>query len=94
MENIFEKLAEITKPEQVKRYMVKTQNRGILYFDELPKGTYFLGGYSNPKDHPEGWEAGKATLFTWDNGTCLIPIIDTKTGKQVQDITKAGTSIE
>lgn len=90
MENIFEKLAEITKPEQVKRYMVKTQNRGILYFDELPEGTFFLSQLSN---NEKGWEAGKATLYTWDNGTCLIPIIDTKTGKQVQDINRAGTSI-
>ena len=88
MENIFEKLAEITKPEQIKRYMVETQTRGILYFDELPKGTYYCGGFQDANDK------GKAMLFTWDTGTCLIPIIDTKTGKQVQDITKAGTSIE
>lgn len=59
------------------RYKVETQTRGILYFEELPKDTYYLEGLQNPEDK------GKATLFTWDNGTCLIPIIDTTTNKQV-----------
>jgi hypothetical protein len=83
MENIFEKLAEITKPEPIKRYMVKTQNRGILYFDELPQDTYYCGGFQDANDK------GKAMLYTWDNGTCLIPIIDTLTGQQVYDLSKA-----
>jgi hypothetical protein len=69
------------------KYKVETETKGTLFFDELPKRTYFLGGYQNEADK------GKATYFTFDNGTCLIPIIDTKTGLQVIDISKAGTEI-
>jgi hypothetical protein len=83
MGNIFENLATITKPEKVKRYKVETESKGILYFDELPKNTYYCGGFQDANDK------GKAMLFTWDNGTCLIPIIDTYTGKQVYDVSKA-----
>jgi hypothetical protein len=61
----------------MKKYRVETETRGILYFDELPAGTYFLGGYQDINDK------GKACLFTFDRGTCLIPIIDNKTNKQV-----------
>jgi hypothetical protein len=87
MENIFETLAEITKPEPVKRYMVVTETKGTLYFDELPKKTYFLGGFRDPADK------GKATYYMGDAGTCLIPIIDTITGKQVCIPSRAGQSI-
>lgn len=59
------------------RYKVETESRGTLYFDELPKNTYYLEGYQNREDK------GKACLFTFDRGTCLIPIIDTITNKQV-----------
>ncbi len=87
MENIFETLAAITKPVSLKRYMVNTENRGILYFDELPSNTYFQEGFQDANDK------GKAMYYTWDNGTCLIPIIDTKTGLQVCDISRAGETI-
>jgi len=69
------------------RYSVKTETKGTLYFDELPKNTYFLEGLQDENDR------GKATFFTNDNGTCLIPIIDTKTGKQVIDTKKARKEI-
>lgn len=88
MENIFEKIAEITKPEHLKRYIVKTDSKGILSFDTLPKWTYFQEGSQDINDK------GKAMYYTFDTcGTCLIPIIDTYTGLQVIDITKAGHSI-
>lgn len=90
MQSIFETPEAATNPEFLKKYMVKTQTKGTLFFDELPRGTYFLMGIENS---PEGWEVGKATYMTFDNGTCLIPIYDTTTGKQVQDINKAGTEI-
>ena len=84
-------MAAATKPEFLKRYMVKTETKGTLFFDELPSGTYFLMGVQSS---PEGWEAGKATYMTFDNGTCLIPIYDTTTGKQVQDESRAGETID
>ena len=61
----------------MKKYRVKTESKGVLEFDELPKNTYFLEGFQDPEDK------GKACLFIFDNGTSLIPIINTKTGKQV-----------
>lgn len=68
MENFFETLAAITKPS---KYFVNTENRGMLTFDQLPKGTYFMEGSSDMKDK------GKAMYYTFDNcGTCLIPIKD------------------
>lgn len=87
MQSIFEQLAAITKPETMKRYIVKTETKGILSFDELPKGTYFQIGCHLIEDK------GLAMYYTWDNGTCLIPIIDTHTGQQVKDLSKAGKSI-
>ena len=71
----------------MKRYAVHTDTRGILEFDTLPNKTYFLGGYRDESDK------GKATLFCLDGGTCLRPIIDTKTGKQVCIIENAGKEI-
>lgn len=90
MKDIFQTLGEILKPELiVKRYMVKTETRGILYFDDLPQGTYFaMGDCGNePQSKP-----GQAFYFTNDNGTCLIPIIDTNTGLQVIRPDKSGQS--
>ena len=77
MENVFNTLAEITRPETPARYIVKTETRGTLFFDELPNKTYFAMGYQDESDK------GKAYLFAFDKGTCLIPIIDTRTGLQV-----------
>lgn len=58
-------------------YHVKTKTNGVLIFDQLPKNTYFAeGGYNDIK-------GGEAFLFTYDEGTCLLPIIDSKTGLQV-----------
>ena len=71
-----------------KKYKVTTETRGILYFAELPEGTYFLQGSQDEAD------IGKATLHTFDAGTCLIPIIEISTGLQYRDITKAGQSIQ
>jgi len=54
----------------------------------LPKGTYFQEGSQDIADK------GKAMYFMFDTcGSCLIPIIDTNTGEQVVDISKAGRSI-
>ena len=69
------------------KYIVKTSTRGILNFDELPHGTYFLAGFRDPNDK------GLATLFTFDNGTCLIPICHADTGQQVRIIENAGKEI-
>ncbi len=76
--DIFNTLAEAMRPETTPRYIVKTKNRGVLEFNELPKNIYYAEGLS--KDTEEG----TAWLFTWDEGTCLIPIIDTTTGEQVR----------
>jgi len=88
MENIFEQMGAIIKPEPLKRYMVKTESKGTLFFDDLPNGTYFQEGSQDIADK------GKAMYFMFDTcGSCLIPIIDTNTGEQVVDISKAGRSI-
>lgn len=71
-----------------KKYMVKTETKGTLFFDELPTGTYFQEGYQTPEDK------GNAMYFTNDNGTCLIPIYEIATGKQVVDINRAGQDIK
>ena len=73
---------------KIRKYKVTTETRGILYFAELPEGTYFLQG------SPDQDETGKATLYTYDAGTCLIPIIEISTGLQYRDITRAGHSIQ
>ena len=63
-------------------------SKGTLFFDDLPKGTYFQEGSQDIADK------GKAMYFMFDTcGSCLIPIIDTNTGEQVVDISKAGRSI-
>lgn len=63
-------------------------HRQVLLFPELPNNTYFLGGYQDEADK------GKATYFTFDNGTCLIPIVDIKTNKQVCLSANAGKQIK
>jgi hypothetical protein len=60
------------------RYIVQTQSRGILEFDELPQTTYYSQGLGDPND------VGYGYLHTYDPHTCLIPIIDTQTGKQLR----------
>jgi len=76
--DIFNTLADAMRPQTTPRYIVKTKNRGILEFNELPDDVYYAEGLS--KDVEEG----TAWLYTWDEGTCLIPIIDTTTGEQVR----------
>lgn len=71
----------------MKRYSVTTTTRGILEFDTLPNKTYFLSGFQDANDK------GKATLFCFDRGTCLLPIVDTRTGKQVCIPENAGKEI-
>ena len=70
--------------QEIKKYKVTTETRGVLYFAELPINTYFLEGVREISD------AGKATFR---RGASLIPICYTETGKQVQDITRAGKTI-
>ena len=70
------------------KFKVTTETRGVLYFAELPEGTYFLQGSQDPAD------IGKAMLYTYDPGTCLIPIIEISSGLQYRDITRAGESIQ
>ncbi len=77
------------KYKTMKKYSVQTESKGLLTFDEFPKGTYFQEGSQDINDK------GKAMYYTYDTcGTCLIPIIDTTTGQQVKDISKAGLSIQ
>jgi len=46
-------------------------------FETLPKGIYYAGGYQDPSDK------GKAYLSRLtDDGTALIPLMVSKTGKQ------------
>ena len=71
-----------------KKYKVTTKTKGVLYFAELPEGTYFLQGSQDEAD------TGKATLYTFDGGTCLIPIVEISTGLQYRDITRSGESIQ
>jgi hypothetical protein len=68
-----------SKPIKI-RYKVKTETKGILVFEELPENTYFTIG--NVGNEPQS-KPGEAYLFINDNGTCLIPIKDIKTGEQV-----------
>ena len=68
-----------SKPVKV-RYKVETETKGILVFEELPENTYFAFG--NIGNAPQS-KPGEAYLFINDNGTCLIPIKDIKTGQQV-----------
>lgn len=60
------------------RYIVQTQTRGTLEFNELPQTTYYSEGLGDPND------VGNGYLHTYDPNTCLIPIIDTQTGKQLR----------
>jgi hypothetical protein len=73
--------------DQAFNYFVKTQQKGMLKFETLPSGTYFAMGVTAHAP------AGQAFYFTWDNGTCLIPILD-KDNKIIVFPEKAGTSIE
>lgn len=60
---------------------------GRKYFDSLPVNTYFLCGYQDETD------TGKATLYCFDDGTCLIPVFDAITDKQICFPELAGKSI-
>lgn len=68
-------------------YYCDTETKGRLFFNELPKNTYFLGGYQDES------QKGFAMYLTFDNGTCLIPISDMN-GKQVVMIERAGQEIK
>ena len=74
--------------QEIKKYKVTTETRGVLYFAELPAKTYFMQGSQDPAD------IGKAMLYTYDPGTCLIPMIVILTGLQYRDITRSGESIQ
>ena len=78
------------KPTKIK-YTVETETKGILVFTELPENTYFTFG--NMGNHPQ-CKPGEAYLFINDNGTCLIPIKDIKTGLQVVIPENAGKQIK
>lgn len=71
----------------MKLYKVHTLTFGVLEFEKLPNKTYFLSGFQDANDR------GKACLFCFDRGTCLLPIIDIKTGKQVCILENAGKEI-
>lgn len=57
-------------------YYCQTKTRGRIEYYELPNSTYFAMGMNGSKE-------GEAYLFTFDNGTSLIPICYCETGKQV-----------
>ena len=84
MENIFEKLGDILRPDG--KYYVDFST-GRRYYNSLPDSTYFAIGY-----HIEE-KPGAAYLFCNDGGTCLIPIIETATGEQVVKPESAGHEI-
>ena len=65
-------------------FTVKTEKRGVLTCPQLPKNTYFAEGFN-------GTKPGQAFYYTWDNGTCLIPI--KHKGQDVIIPERAGTSI-
>lgn len=73
------------------KYKVITETKGVLTFTELPENTYFAIG--NIGNKPQS-KAGEAFLFTYDNGTCLIPIKDIKTGQQIIIPENAGKEIK
>ena len=49
------------------KFQVKTETKGVLTFNELPKDVYWGGGFQDPADKD------KAFWYGWDRGTCLIP---------------------
>lgn len=64
------------------KYFIEYTTGGIKkieYFDKLPKGIYYAGGYQDPKDK------GKAYVMKLtDSGTSLIPLYHTKNNIQVK----------
>ena len=88
MENIFEKLGDILRPDG--KYYVDFST-GRRYYNSLPDRTYFaVGNIGNaPQSKP-----GAAYLFCNDGGTCLLPIVETATGEQVVKPEAAGHEIK
>ena len=60
------------------KYYVKCYAKPDIFFEEIPESVYWAGGLQNPED------MGKGFLFHFDNGTCLAPIINISTGKQIE----------
>jgi hypothetical protein len=65
------------------KYYIKYESESGLtqkeYFDKLPKGIYFAAGYQNENDK------GLAYISKMTNkGTSLIPVMITKTKKQLR----------
>lgn len=66
-----------------KKYYLEHNGRKI-YFNELPKGTYYTSAYHG--------QAGKALYMVFDakHGTCLTPIYETSTDCIFKDVRRAG----
>lgn len=88
MQNIFEKLGDILRPDG--KYYVDFST-GRHYYNLLPDYTYFAIGNVGNDPQPE---PGAAYLFCNDGGTCLLPIIETATGLQVIKPESAGYEIK
>jgi hypothetical protein len=59
------------------KYKVECSSKPDIFFDEIPENVYWCEGLQNPDDKNKGcW-------FHFDNGTCLAPIIEIETGKQI-----------
>lgn len=65
---------------------VNNSQAGRKFYNDLPEATYFARGVN-------GSNPGDAFLFCFDNGTCLLPICDTTTNKQVCIAANAGLQI-
>lgn len=59
------------------KYKVECSSKPDIFFDEIPKDVYWAEGFQNPEDKDKGY------LFHFDNGTCLTPIKEIETGKQI-----------
>lgn len=89
MQNIFEKLGDILRPDG--KYYVDFKS-GRRYYQSLPDRTYFAIG--NVGNSPQS-EPGAAYLFCNDGGgACLLPIKETKTAKQVVKPEAAGMELQ
>ena len=59
------------------KYIVKCDSKPDILFDEIPENVYWAEGFQDESDKNKGY------YFHFDNGTCLAPIIEIETGKQI-----------
>lgn len=59
------------------KYKVECSSKPDIFFDELPENIYWGHGFQRIEDKNKGF------YFHFDDGTCLVPIIEIETGKQI-----------